>query len=138
MIALNILDLAFDIGLLVLIWIIQLVVYPSFAFYSIENLFKWHTLYTTRISIIVMPLMLGQLFLTFGQLFFTGFEWFNVISCVLVVVLWTYTFLRFVPLHSQISAQLATREDLHNLITYNWWRTVLWTILPILNLFYFI
>lgn len=138
MTALNIFDLAFDIGLLVLIWIIQLVVYPSFAFYSNENLIKWHVHYTNRISAIVMPLMLGQLFLTFGQLFFVGLDWSTIISCILVAVLWFYTFMRFVPIHGQISAQLANGEDLKNLVSYNWWRTALWTILPILDLFYFI
>jgi hypothetical protein len=138
MTALNIFDLIFDVGLLVLIWLIQLVVYPSFAFYSDENLINWHAHYTNRISIIVMPLMLGQLFLTFGQLFFVGLEWLTVISCILVVLLWMYTFRRFVPLHSQISVGLADKGTAKNLVTYNWWRTALWTILPILDLFYFI
>ena len=50
-----------DFGLLVLIWMVQLVVYPGFKYYQRERLLEWHARYTSRISYIVGPLMLGQL-----------------------------------------------------------------------------
>ena len=52
-----------DIGLVVLIWMVQLIVYPSFTFYSKENLVNWHQKYTARIAVIVIPLMFLQLIL---------------------------------------------------------------------------
>ena len=47
-----------DAGFIVLIWAVQLVIYPSFKFYSNANLLKWHRLYTKRVTVIVLPLML--------------------------------------------------------------------------------
>jgi len=34
--------LLFDFGLLVLIWLVQLVIYPSFLYYEQDNLKRWH------------------------------------------------------------------------------------------------
>ena len=53
--------LLLDFGLCILIWMVQLIVYPSFLFFSDNNLFTWHKTYTKAIALIVMPLMLGQL-----------------------------------------------------------------------------
>lgn len=54
-------QLLIDFGLVILIWMTQLIVYPSFTQMNSDNLFDWHTSYTGRISILVMPLMIGQL-----------------------------------------------------------------------------
>ncbi len=45
-----ILRLLFDFGLVVLIWIVQLVIYPGLCYYSETDLLKWHKLYTSRIA----------------------------------------------------------------------------------------
>ena len=57
----DIIRLLVDFGLLVLIWIIQLIIYPSFLFYRAKELITWHKMYTKAIALIVIPLMLGQL-----------------------------------------------------------------------------
>ena len=58
-----------DSGLLILIWMVQLVIYPSFSYYKQEDLFKWHETYTKRIAVIVIPLMLGQLITSSIQIY---------------------------------------------------------------------
>ena len=50
-----------DAGLAILIWMVQLIIYPSFLYYSEENLYAWHQKYTSKIAVIVVSLMLFQL-----------------------------------------------------------------------------
>ena len=91
----------FDAGLFVLIWMIQLIVYPSFLHYSNANLNTWHQVYTKRLAVIVIPLMLGQLTLAVIQLIYNAtIE--NIIILILILAIWISTFLQFVPIHNYI------------------------------------
>ena len=123
-----ILRLLFDFGLLVLIWIVQRIVYPGFLHYNAKNLISWHKVYTSRLSFIVMPLMLGQLGITIYQLIMKV-ELYTVLSINIIIVIWVYTFLQFVPIHAQISKGNASQKMLESLVKKNWIRTFLWTAL---------
>ena len=94
--------LVLDVGLLVLIWMIQLIVYPSFLFYTAKELIAWHKMYTKAIALIVIPLMLGQLGIAIYQVFLLQ-NTYTLTSIVLVVFLWGITLLKFAPMHQQIS-----------------------------------
>ena len=133
--SIEILRLLFDFGLLVLIWIVQLVIYPSFQFYQKRDLLKWHKIYTGRIGLLVMPLMLGQLFLTGIQLS-NQVDWYTGSSALFVAILWINTFAHFIPLHQQISNDLIKENTLNSLVNSNWLRTVLWTLLFGISLWY--
>jgi DMSO reductase anchor subunit len=127
--------LIIDFGLFVLIWIVQLVIYPSFNYYSKENLFKWHRSYTKRFSFIVMPLMCSQLIIAIVQLFQTQ-NWFSILSIIIIVSLWIMTFKIFVPLHFSIDNNKTIEGACSKLVAKNWLRTALWTILFIISLLY--
>ncbi len=81
---LDLIRLICDTGLFVLIWMVQLIIYPSFIFYEPKDLYKWHSKYTKRIAFIVIPLMLGQLLTVFLQLYLQ-FNWYSMISVILVL-----------------------------------------------------
>ena len=115
-----------DFGMVVLIWLVQLVIYPSFKFYEAANLEAWHHFYTKRMAYVVMPLMIGQLFI-YGYLFFLDQTIFNSIGFIIVVFMWLSTFFQFVPLHSKISNRDFSEVTLKQLVNRNWLRTVLWT-----------
>ncbi|MBP2833226.1 hypothetical protein J8281_13615 [Aquimarina sp. U1-2] len=126
--------LLFDFGLLVLIWVVQLVVYPSFEAYSKDNLIKWHKKYVNRIAIVVMPLMVGQLSFVIVQVF-KDITIIHIISLVLVSMTWASTFLQFVPIHNDISFGFANKQALRELIKKNWLRTLLWTVIFCISLY---
>jgi len=130
--SLFLLRLLLDFGLVVLIWIIQLVVYPSFNYYGREQLLEWHEKYTTRITFVVMPLMLGQLVVAGIQLWISP-SWYTIGSMGIIVLLWLSTFLQFVPLHGRISDGDFTEATLVELVRKNWVRTFLWTLLFLLG-----
>jgi len=131
--SIEIIRLLLDFGLLVLIWIIQRIVYPSFAFYNPEKLVNWHTMYTKRFSTIVIPLMFGQLGIAFYQLI-TQLNFYTIISLLTIAVIWISTFAIFVPIHSKISNNHGNQKMLTGLVKKNWIRTVLWSFLFIYSL----
>lgn len=122
-----------DFGLVVLIWMIQLVVYPSFTYYAEADLVNWHTKYTTAISIIVMPLMLSQVGLH-GLGLMNDFNWLKLICAVLIGLTWVNTFFFAVPLHNQIAANQNVLEAAHGLVRVNWYRTGLWSLVFLLSI----
>ncbi|SDS32605.1 hypothetical protein SAMN04487764_1963 [Gillisia sp. Hel1_33_143] len=131
--SIEIIRLLLDFGLLVLIWIIQRIVYPSFAYYSPEKLVNWHTAYTKRFSTIVIPLMFGQLGIAFYQLI-TQSNFYTIISLLTIAVIWISTFGIFVPIHSKIAKNNGDQKMLTSLVKKNWIRTVLWSFLFIYSL----
>jgi len=132
--SITIIQLLLDFGLVVLIWIIQRIVYPSFLYYNTENLVAWHRIYTSRFSAIVIPLMLGQLGLCIYQVI-TLSSLYTFISLVIIILIWIATFSQFVPIHSKISQGIVNEKMLISLVKKNWIRTVLWTLLFLYSFF---
>lgn len=126
-------QLIIDFGLVVLIWIVQLIIYPSFQYYKEKNLVHWHQKYTKKIAIIVVPLMLLQLVFAIFQMFYQ-LNTSNIITLIIVLFLWGFTFTSFAPIHFKISEGKYTQKHVDLLINRNWWRTFLWTILFIFNI----
>jgi len=126
--SITILRLLFDFGLLVLIWIVQRIVYPGFLHYNPKNLINWHKVYTSRLTFIVMPLMLGQLGFSIVQLIME-INLYTVLSIIIIIVIWVSTFMQFVPIHAQIAKGKASQNMLDSLVKKNWIRTFLWTAL---------
>ena len=126
--SIEILRLLTDFGMVVLIWIVQRIVYPSFLYYSPKELIIWHRIYTSRFTFIVFPLMVGQLAISGYQLFLE-INLYTVLSSVIIGLLWLSTFLQFVPIHAEISKGNKSQNFLNSLVSKNWIRTFLWTAL---------
>lgn len=120
--------IAVDFGLVVLIWIVQLIIYPSFRYYSPAELAVWHPKYSNLITLIVGPLMLAQVGLIGSQLL-NRLSWLTGASAVLVGLMWAATAFQAVPIHNAIAAGDATAETLARLVSANWVRTVGWTVI---------
>ncbi len=130
---LELLKLVVDAGMFVLIWIVQLVIYPGFCYYSEPAIKRWHRLYTRRVTWVVLPLMLSQ-FLLYGLASYTEPSMSNIGSLVLVITLWLITFLVAVPLHRNIDTEEETVIYRQKLLQVNWSRTILWTIILIITI----
>jgi|TARA_B110000091_G_scaffold43905_1_gene47761 hypothetical protein len=130
-------SLLVDIGLVVLIWMVQLIVYPSFTFYNPKNLIEWHQKYTTGIAVVVIPLMLTQLVLAVVAVFYQP-NFTAIFTLLIVLFLWIFTFLSFAPLHFKISEGVHNQKLLQLLIRRNWIRTFLWSSLFLFHLILYI
>lgn len=127
--------LLIDFGLVVLIWMVQLVVYPSFKFYTPDGLLIWHSKYTRGITTVVMPLMLLQLGLVVLQIS-QSFDLYAIVSTVLLFPVWLITFQFFVPLHGKIATGKSNGKDLVRLTQRNWIRTLIWSLMFVVSLCY--
>ncbi|MDP5060756.1 MAG: hypothetical protein NWP64_02445 [Maribacter sp.] len=126
--SINILGILIDFGLVVLIWIVQLIIYPSFTFYNHKNLVIWHKKYTRLIAYIVGPLMVGQLALSIYHCI-TETEPYQLLKLILIIFVWVITMLQFVPLHNRITNNQFDHQVLLSLVQKNWSRTTLWTVI---------
>jgi DMSO reductase anchor subunit len=126
--------LLFDFGLFVLIWMTQLIVYPSFTQFDPVDLQKWHSSYTLRISILVMPLMVGQLVVHIHQLS-RDYSLIPSVALVCILLAWVNTFLYAVPLHNQIASGVDISIAAEKLVSVNAWRTWCWSFVFFIDVF---
>lgn len=126
-----------DFGLVVLIWMTQLISYPGLQYLEGEKLLEWHAQYTWRIGVIVMPLMLAQVGLK-GLGLLEHFSALAFLSAILVGLIWLSTFFQAVPIHNRIAAGLATPDLLARLVQVNGWRTALWTIVFLIDVWVYL
>lgn len=118
--------LLISFGLVVLIWLVQLIIYPNFQYISSAELIKWHKIYTPRITAVVAPLMIAQLILSIYLIFYS-FSIFNVLALTLIVLNWLITFIYFIPLHVKIDRDNINQTSLRRLVQLNWCRTIIWS-----------
>ncbi|WP_436516951.1 hypothetical protein [Ekhidna sp. To15] len=123
-----------DFGLVILIWMTQLVVYPSFTYFESKDLVRWHGKYTTAVSFVVMPLMIAQLGLHSYDLS-VSFSWFRTLTYLLVLLTWVNTFFYAVPLHNRISVGSDVSNSAKKLVVINRYRTALWSLVFLIGLF---
>lgn len=110
-----------------LIWTIQLVHYPLFARVGRETFEAFHKRHTSRITLVVAPLMFGEL-ITAGWLVIGGNRdpWL-LASLVPLAGSWLSTWLVQVPLHQKLEAGFDAKVH-QRLVATNWWRTTAWSL----------
>ncbi len=120
------LNLVISSMLAMLIWIIQVVHYPSFRFVDGNRFSSFHSFHSRSISYLVMPLMLIELIVaaTLISKFPTNFL--VVASLLLLAGIWALTFFVSVPCHNILSKK-HDPKTIEKLIKTNWFRTLLWT-----------
>ena len=122
-----------DFGLVILIWMTQLIVYPGFNYYDGPSLRKWHRKYTKAVTYIVFPLMSSQLVIHLYGLWI-NFRFIGLISLCLIGLAWFYTFLVAIPLHNRINTDDGARNSIKRLLVVNWYRTFSWSVVFLLGL----
>lgn len=132
-------NLAVTLCLVGLIWTIQVVHYPLFAEVGASDFPRYHALHGARITLLVGPLMLAEVALSFGLLTEPGElpAWLPWAGAALVAIAWISTAFLSVPLHGALgSASPEQRPSLiARLVLTNWPRTLAWTARAALLLF---
>lgn len=109
------------------IWVIQLVHYPSFFSIDAAVFTDFTKFHRQRISIIVMPLMLLELgtggilaYAYLGDLFWLG-------NLVGIAFIWAATMFLSVPCHQRLDVE-KDLSTIRRLVSTNWPRTLLWSL----------
>ena len=129
MMTLEMARLLVDFGLFLVIWMVQLIIYPSFIYYTDHQAFQeWHRRYSRLISYFVIPLMLGQVILTsWSALLYPDIlKWTNML---LIAYTWWVTFTQAVPMHNQLATHCDAKSCKTTLIEVNWTRTICWSLI---------
>ncbi len=111
--------------LVTLIWLVQLLIYPSFSYYDPQIFGTAMVSHQGRISWVVIPLMLTELALAVMEAW-TLRTSISFILLGIVLSIWLTTFLLQVPQHQKL-LQGKDERKIQNLIRGNWIRTILWT-----------
>ena len=109
------------------IWVIQLVHYPSFHFVDNLRYSNFQSFHMRSISYVVIPVMLTEL-LTLILLIYTMDEM-NislVLSAIMLFVIWVITAVFFSGAHQKLTLGY-DKSVVRDLIKMNWSRTLLWT-----------
>lgn len=114
------------------IWIIQLVHYPSFRYIDKRKLGDFHRHHTGGITPVVAPVMILEL----GSIIFLAIKsaaW-SAPLLILTILIWLSTFGYQVPLHNKLGNKWSD-ETVEKLIRSNWVRTILWTGKSVITVF---
>lgn len=115
-----------DFGMVVILWLVQLVIYPGFLTCEKSRLVDWHKSYTSRVGWVIIPIMFMQLPLVLWLVWHEqGLMDIAALFCLLIC--WVLTFSVSVPLHRKMDAGDTSDETIQRLVTTNWPRTILWT-----------
>ena len=125
--------LSLDFGMFLLIWIVQVIIYPSFRFIDDSNFTIWHRSYCNLIGFFVLPIMVCQLIQVSSACFFSvgNFIWLKLIG---VLSAWLITFFISAPCHRQLQWG-KNLEVIDRLIRTNWWRSILWSFVFLISLY---
>ena len=89
------------------IWFVQLVQYPSFARVDAAGFPEFHAFHSTRITLIVAPLMIAEAFSAVAMVFRPArvvAPWEAWVGLGLVAIVWASTALLQVPMHQRLGA----------------------------------
>lgn len=112
------------------IWIIQLVHYPTFLFIDKQKYMKFQEFHMSRVSYIVMPTMIAELFSGIYILFYNNVLMVNtffLLASFSLFLNWVITALVFVKIHNGLLIKYE-KNIILLLVKLNWLRTILWSL----------
>ena len=116
------------------IWVIQLVHYPSFHFIDKDIYDSFQKFHMNKISIIVIPVMILELVTGFLLLIGNSKNILIIISFGILILIWGITGLFFSDAHGKLISGY-NELIVNKLVSMNWIRTGLWTFKMILLLY---
>ena len=117
------------------IWFVQIVHYPLFAFQSEGTFHRFESEHVRRTTYIVMPAMIIELItaslLVYGTELGTYAGQVYVLNLTLLGAIFLITFFVQVPQHNRLQ-QGFSADLIKQLVFWNWPRTILWSVRSIL------
>lgn len=109
-----------------IIWVIQLLHYPAFHFIKESDYVEFQHFHMQRISFIVVPVMILELFSAFMLVYYLRSN--LLILCLIILLfIWLITFVFFTKLHQSLLDGY-DKKIVDKLVKINWSRTVLWSL----------
>ena len=109
-----------------IIWVIQLLHYPTFHFIKQSDYVEFQHFHMQRISFIVVPVMIIELLSGFMLVYYFRSNLF-ILCLTILLVIWLITFVFFTKLHQSLLGGY-DKIIVDKLVQINWSRTVLWSL----------
>lgn len=111
-----------------IIWIIQILHYPTFLFVDKKHYTEFQIFHMNNISYLIIPIMLLELLTGLYILLYNNMiNFYFSASFGLLILIWIITALFFSKFHSELSKKY-NRDTILKLIRLNWIRTFFWTV----------
>lgn len=123
---LSLLNLAVTFYMLGLIWIVQLIHYPSFMLVDQSQFAAFHDKHSQALGLLAGPAMILELILSV-LLFWREAGLLTAVLVGLTIALWISTFFLSVPLHNRLASGYS-KVLIVRLVQTNWVRTILWSV----------
>jgi hypothetical protein len=111
-----------------LIWLVQVVQYPMFAYLDRRQFAEAHAFHSSAIGLVVAPPMLLELGLAAWIAWQGGRGTAGWTAFALVLIIWASTFFVIVPIHGQLGSNGFDAALHAKLVAWNWVRTVAWSL----------
>ena len=121
-----------DLAMLVFLWIVQIIIYPSFKEVAKDKILLWHKNYQTKVSIIMGPIMLIQIYMITIDFIYSS-STLSTIRFILLIASWVLTICISVPLHKKIESNDERENSIERLIRTNLLRTFTWTAIYLIH-----
>jgi sulfite exporter TauE/SafE len=119
------------------IWLVQVVHYPSFEYVEKNSYRDFQYFHMGRITLVVGPLMLIEL-ISLALLMFKDYQnIYLLISSISLLLIWLNTGLWNVPLHNELLNN-KDPKTIKKLVVSNWPRTILWCVRSVLLVLYWL
>lgn len=118
-----------------LIWLVQLIHYPSYKYINPTKFSAYQNFHTTTITFIVGPVMVMEIFTGMAILFDQKLNLLSSINFTGLILIWAATVFFSVPLHGKLSTG-SDLQTIHSLISTNWIRTICWTLRSVLIIYF--
>ena len=109
-----------------IIWVIQLLHYPTFHFIKESNYVEFQHFHMQRISFIVVPVMILEFLSAFMLAYYIRSNML-ILCLIILLVIWLVTFVFFTKLHQRLLDGY-DKSIVDKLVQINWSRTVLWSL----------
>ena len=109
-----------------IIWVIQLLHYPTFHFIKESDYVEFQHFHMQRISFIVVPVMIIELLSGFMLVYYIRSN-LLILCLIILLVIWLITFVFFTKLHQSLLGGY-DKIIVDKLVQINWSRTVLWSL----------
>jgi hypothetical protein len=123
----HIFNIAVSWGLFILIWLVQIIIYPGLARIPSDDFVNYHAWYVSRITMVVLPLMICEIILSIAWFFLQVNLFYPIVSGSLVILVWCSTFIFQVPIHKSLQAG-KNKSKIRRLVATNWIRTAAWSL----------
>ncbi len=123
----------FDFGIVIVVWLAQVIMYPSLAHIERDAFLSWHRKYSSRIAFFVIPLLCGQAIIV-GIMIYLGGGFLTILSAAIIVLCWVSTFGLSVPCHAKLQRSGKDLSVIRRLVWTNLIRTILWSLVFLIGI----